>query len=333
MVYRWVDQVNSLIKFLNTFVADLPQYLNDLSSQEIVFGPYALKLDSILYQDIATELTSLVQPILGKLGGLITGLASGAASFFGWLFFILLISYFILAETQGFRDQIFNVDIPNYQGDISRIGSELSRIWNAFLRGQLAIIGLTILIYTIFLGGMQVNYFFGLALLAGLARFVPYVGPAVAWTTYGLVALFQENHLFGMNPWLYVLLIVGIAWLIDVLLDNVVVPRLLADALKVHPAAVMVGALIGISILGVIGVVLAAPVVATFKLVLDYGTAKMLDQDPWKDLKMMPPAEPMPLLFYKVKSIVKKSLINILDRIRSRFSKKNNQNDDSENNS
>ena len=83
------------------------------------------------------------------------------------------------------------------------------------------------------------------------------------------------------------LLIVGIAWLIDVLLDNVVVPRLLADALKVHPAAVMVGALIGISILGVIGVVLAAPVVATFKLVLDYGTAKMLDQDPWKDLKMI----------------------------------------------
>ena len=136
-------------------------------------------------------------------------MASGAASFFGWLFFILLISYFILAETQGFRDRIFNVDIPNYQGDISRIGNELSRIWNAFLRGQLAIIGLTILIYTIFLGGMQVNYFFGLALLAGLARFVPYVGPAVAWTTYGLVALFQENHLFGMNPWLYAVINCG----------------------------------------------------------------------------------------------------------------------------
>jgi predicted PurR-regulated permease PerM len=326
--FSLVDQINSLIKFLNSFVADLPEYLENLSSQQIVFGPYTLKLDSLVYEDIGTELTSLIQPILGKLGNLITGLASGAVSLFGWLFFILLISYFILAETHGFRNRIINVNIPNYQGDISRIGSELSRIWNAFLRGQLAIIGLTILVYTIFLGGMQINYFFGLAILAGLARFVPYVGPTVAWTTYGLVALFQDNHIFGMSPWLYVLLIVGVAWIIDALLDNVVVPRLLADALKVHPAAVMVGALIGISILGVIGVVLAAPVVATLKLVLDYGMAKMLDQDPWVNLKMMPPAEPMPPLFYKGKNIIKKWLINILNWFRNLFKRKEIQQDD-----
>ncbi|MBI9048220.1 MAG: AI-2E family transporter [Anaerolineaceae bacterium] len=321
--FSLVEQTSSLIKFLNSAVADLPGFLEELSAQQIVFGPYTIKLDSIIYQDIGVELSSIIQPVLGRLGGLITGLASGAAAFFGWMFFILLISYFIVSETKGVPDRIISINIPGYQVDVARIGSELSRIWNAFLRGQLVIIGITFVIYAIFLGGMQVNYFVGLALLAGLARFVPYVGPAVAWTTYGLVALFQENHLFGMNPWLYVLLIVGIAWFIDLMMDNVVVPRLLADALQVHPAAVMVGALIGLSILGVIGVVLAAPVVATIKLFLDYVVDKMLDRDPWEVMKTIPPPEPMPPFFHKAKEILTKILINILNWIKNVFRKRN----------
>jgi predicted PurR-regulated permease PerM len=311
--FTLVEQASSLVKFLNTAVTNLPGYLDQLSNQTIVFGPYALDLDTIIYEDIGVELRSLIQPALGQAGNLITGLASGAASIFAWIFFILLVSFFILSETKGVPDRIIRITIPGYQTDVSRIGQELSRIWNAFLRGQLLIIGLTILIYMAFLGGMRVNYFVGLAVLAGLARFVPYIGPAVAWTTYGLVAFFQESHLFGMNPWLYVVLIIGIALIIDAVLDNVVVPRVLADALQVHPAAVLVGALVGISILGVVGVLLAAPVVATIKLIFDYAAHKMLDMDPWENMVTIPPAEPMPPVINKVKSWVKTIILNILN--------------------
>ncbi len=316
-----VEQASSLVKFLNNAVTSLPEYLDQLSSQSIVLGPYTFELDSVLYENIGVELRSFIQPALGKVGNLITGLASGAASLFAWLFFIFLISYFILSETKGVPDRIINVTIPGYQVDITRIGRELSRIWNAFLRGQLLIIGLTIVIYMAFLGGMQVKYFVGLAILAGLARFVPYVGPAVAWTTFGFVSFFQESHLFGMNPWLYVLLVVGIAWLMDAILDNVVVPRVLADALQVHPAAVMLGALIGISILGVVGVLLAAPVVATIKLFIDYAAHKMLDMDPWENMVTIPPPEPVPPVINKVKSWLNKWFTNILNWFKRVFRK------------
>jgi predicted PurR-regulated permease PerM len=318
-----VEQASSLVKFLNTAVSGLPTYLEQLSNQTITFGPYTFELKTVLYENIGVELKSLIQPTLAQLGNLLTGLASGAASFFAWLFFIFLISYFILSETKGIPNSIINITIPGYQVDITRIGRELSRIWNAFLRGQLLIIALTIVIYTAFLGGMQVNYFIGLAILAGLAKFVPYVGPLVAWTTYGLVAYFQESHIFGMNAWLYVLLIVGIAWLIDTIMDNFVSPRVMADALQVHPAAVMVGALIGISILGVVGVVLAAPVVATIKLFIDYASHKMLDMDPWENMGTIPPPQPVPTVINKVKSWLNKWFTNILNWFKRVFQKQN----------
>lgn len=319
--FTLIEQGTSLVKFLNTAVADIPGFLNDLSQKDIVFGTYTFKLDTIINQSMGTQLLNYIQPALGKVGTILTGLASGAASFFAWMFFILLVSYFIVSETGGFPDRIINIKIPGYQVDVERITSELSRIWNAFLRGQMIIIAITIVVYAIYLGGMQVNYFIGLAVLAGLARFVPYVGPAVAWTTYGLVSLFQTNHLFGLNPWLYVLLIVGGAMLIDAIMDNLVVPRLLADALQVHPAAVMLGALIGISILGVVGVVLAAPVVASIKLFLEYASNKMMDMDPWENLKTAPPPEPIPPVLDKVKSILQASFSWIAGKITRLFNK------------
>jgi predicted PurR-regulated permease PerM len=158
---------------------------------------------------------------------------------------------------------------------------ELGRIWNAFLRGQFLIIIITILVYSAVLTVLGVRYALGLALLAGFARFIPYVGPAIAWTTFGLVSYFQVTHPFGINPLLYTIIVVGTSLLMDALLDNLVATRILARALKIHPAAVLVAALILANLIGLVGVVLASPVVATLKLFLRYTVRKLFDQDPW----------------------------------------------------
>jgi predicted PurR-regulated permease PerM len=111
----------------------------------------------------------------------------------------------------------------------------------------------------------------------------------VAWTSYGLVAFFQGTTLFGLSPFGYAALIVGVAWVTDLVLDNYVSPRLMANALRVHPAAVMISALVALNLLGVIGVILAAPVLATVKLFFDYIFAKMFDRDPWALMETIPP--------------------------------------------
>jgi predicted PurR-regulated permease PerM len=140
-----------------------------------------------------------------------------------------------------------------------------------------------------------VRFFIGLAVLAGLARFVPYVGPAVTWTTYGLVSYFQGTTIFGLSPFGYVILVVGTSWVVDIILDNFVGTRLMGNVLQIHPAAVMVSALVGANLFGLVGVVLAAPVVATLKLVMTYIFNRLFDQDPWKDIRMAGPPDQRPI--------------------------------------
>jgi hypothetical protein len=75
---------------------------------------------------------------------------------------------------------------------------------------------------------------------------------------------------------------------IDWIIDNLVVPRIMAQTLRVHPAAVLVTALIAANLLGVLGVVIAAPFLASVMLLSRYTMRKMLDLNPW------PPGETVP---------------------------------------
>jgi predicted PurR-regulated permease PerM len=190
-----------------------------------------------------------------------------------------LISYFVLAEAATFV-VLVPVDVPDTD-DIRRLGRELSRIWNAFLRGQIIVFFLATAAYTVVLTILGVHYALAIAFLAGLARFVPYVGNIVSWTTLGLVAYFQQSNIFGLAPLSYALLAIGLALLIDQVFDNFVTPRIIAQALRVHPAAVLIAALVFANLIGLLGVVVAAPILATVALIWRYIVRKMVDLDPW----------------------------------------------------
>ncbi len=278
-----LDQLQSLIRFLQTSIAGLPNYINQLSHQVIAIGPFELDFATIDLRAVSNELTGMIQPLFSQVGSFIGSIASSAFSVIGWVLFLLLVSFFMVSETGGNAGRLIDIQIPGYPYDTKRLGVELSRIWNAFLRNQFLLIVFTVIVYSFLLGILQVRFFFGLALLAGMGRFVPYVGPAIAWTTYGLVSYFQGFTVLGLTPIWYVVLVIGIAVIVDVMIDNIVTPTLMADALKVHPAAVLVTVLVAANLMGVVGVLLAAPVLASAKLLGDYGFSKLFDLDPWRD--------------------------------------------------
>jgi predicted PurR-regulated permease PerM len=118
------------------------------------------------------------------------------------------------------------------------------------------------------------------------------VGPAVNWIILVLVSYFQVYKLFGLSPFYYTLLVLVIALIIDQIFDNIVSPRVLSDALKVHPAAVLVAAIVAANLFGLLGVVVAAPILATAALLWKYTMRKLLDLDPWPEEEVHQPAPP-----------------------------------------
>jgi predicted PurR-regulated permease PerM len=287
-----VQQVQSLVTIVQDAVTTLPQLIASVSGKIYQLGPFKVDFSALDLKALSSQVLGMVQPLLSRTGTLVSTVAGSAANFLGWTFFVILVSYFVLAESGGLRGQFVPIDVPGYTHDFERLTRELGRTWNAFLRGQIIIFFLAVAVYSIVLSVLGVHYALSLAFLAGLARFVPYVGPAVNWTVLVLVSYFQAFKLLGLSPFYYTLLVLIIALVIDQIFDNLVSPRILSDALKVHPAAVLVAAIVAANLFGILGVVVAAPILATAALLWKYIMRKMLDLDPWPEEEIHQPLPP-----------------------------------------
>src|SRR6266508_1379969 len=276
-----VAQIQSLIHLVQTIVADLPNYIQNLSGQVFRLGPFTLDMRTLDLNEISRQLLSFIQPLLGRTGTLVGTVASGAAESFGWTFFVLIVSYFVMIESSGLRSELFKVEVPLYAEDFRKLSSELGRIWNAFLRGQIFIVAFSAVIYIFILSLLGVRYAIGIAIMAGLAKFLPYIGPGITWVVLALVTYFQPDKPFHLQPLSYVEIVVVTLAVVDWIIDNLIAPRIMARSLRVHPAAVLVTALIAANLLGILGVVIAAPLLATISLLGRYTMRKMLDLDPW----------------------------------------------------
>jgi len=210
-----------------------------------------------------------------------------------------------MAESGGLRGNLIRIEIPGYTEDFQQLGEKLKLIWNAFLRGQMIVFSLAFIFYLFVLSILGVRFAIGLALLAGVSKFLPYIGPAIVWITLGLVSYFQTFKLFGLSPLVYTLLVFAVALVFDQLLDGFITPRIMAQALSIHPAAVLVSAFVFADLLGVLGIIIAAPMLATFILFGRYTMRKMLDQDPWPEEE---PRQPPQLPW-----------AGLMNRIRTRF--------------
>ena len=281
--FEIVSQIQSLIGTINSLLDQLPAILDSLKFQVIIIGPYTYDLNSlgIDLSGLSDQLINSIQAVLGQTGTIIGSVASSAISTIGWLLFILFVSYFLLIESGGLRERIFTYDFRDYNEDARKFSERLGNIWNAFLRGQIILFFLAIFIYTIVLTLLGVRFSFGLALIAGLARFLPYVGPAINWILMGLIAFFQDYKLFGMSPLAYTALVIIIAIVIDYILDYAVSTRIMSHTLKVHSAAILVAVIVAADLLGLLGVVIAAPILATVQLAYTYVFRKLNDEDPW----------------------------------------------------
>ncbi len=306
------DQISNLTDFIRNNIDKVPDLIDEFSQMVIKIGPWEMNFAILNWEEISKQAVNAIQPVLNQAGTLAGKLASGAANTFFWFGLIFLISFFILAETEGIQGRLLQLDIPGYSEDLKRMGHELKLIWNAFIRGEGIVILIAMVVYSILLGSLGVKFFYGLAIIAGIGRLVPYIGAWVGWISFGLVALLQGQTIFGMETGWYVALIIVLALIVDGILDNFVVPRVMSNVLKVHPAGVLLAAIIGASLLGLIGIVLAAPVLASLQLIVNYIFSKLFDRDPWENLTHNePPKPPKPI----------HTLKNLWQKIRNFFAK------------
>jgi predicted PurR-regulated permease PerM len=130
--------------------------------------------------------------------------------------------------------------------------------------------------------GMPAALIFGI--LAGLLEVVPNLGPILAMIPAVITALIQGSDVLGpmgIDNIGFALITVGIYFLIQQLENNILVPRIIGDSINLHPIVVICAVAVGLSTGGILGALLAPPIVATFRVIGSYIHSKLLDYQPF----------------------------------------------------
>lgn len=294
-------QVQKFFSLAIDNIDNITQFLDDWSGRAISFWGFTFTLPQINFQVIGDAVVESLQTIVSSAASITTTVVGKVGGVLVNVLITYMISFFITSGTEGMRSQMVNISLPGYEKDSQRLGQEISRIFNSFIRGEFLVVGISITVFTIYLGIMGVPYFFVLALIAGLGRFIPYVGAGMGWVAFFIGAILQNPTPFGMTPFFYALLVIGIAVVMDMIMDHVIQPKVMGNTLQVHPAAIMISALIMAQLFGLLGLMLAAPAFATIKLILRYASRKLFDKDPWEGMQYyQKPSEPSLIKWLRV---------------------------------
>jgi predicted PurR-regulated permease PerM len=277
-------QIGNLNLDLQQIVLDLPKRLDELVHSEYVIWGYTIDLNQLDLNNLYNEIAQAIQPAISQVGSQVGTAASSTAEFLGWMFFVLLISFYIVNDMPNMAGRIGRVAAdPGYELDVRRLLNETQKIWNAFLRGQLTLALTNSILNWIGLAILGVRYSFIIGMLSGFFIFIPFVGPIAITAIAAGVALFQPDNWFGLDPIPYAGLVVLWLFITQQFGDYVLSPRIIGEHLELHPAVILVGTLMGASLGGFVGLLLAAPVLATLKLLGRYAWHKMLDMPPFDE--------------------------------------------------
>ncbi len=200
----------------------------------------------------------------------------GAASRVFNLLLVLVLSFYLLKDAQEIERGLDNLIPEHYRDEWRQSKEELGRIWSSFLRGQVFLALIIGVVTTIVLAILGVPNALLLGLVAGLLEVVPTLGPVIAAIPAVLIALFQGSTNWQIENATFAVIVVVAYLLIQQLENHLIVPNVLGASVKLPPIVILFGALAGASIAGVLGVFLAAPVLATARLVLQFIFRRLL---------------------------------------------------------
>ena len=199
--------------------------------------------------------------LLGQFG---TALSFGLAALTTLLQVLLMfiVAFLIALDAHRLSTFIRRLVPTDYRLDFDVVWAQTKSMLYSYIRGQLVIAGLIGVLIGIAIWLLGLKFALALGLIAGITSLVPYLGPvigAIPAVLVGLAASPQQA------------LIVGIAYLvISNIILNFVYPKVMGNAVRLPPLAVIIAFIAGFSLGGILGMFIAVPVAATIRILYDY---------------------------------------------------------------
>lgn len=257
IVAQLVTSAHRVPEALRAAAAALEPYLDTLHER------YPAAYDSIAGRitQYLGDPAHLTDPIFNSIAGGLKQAVDLGSNLLNTILIPLFV-YYILADLAQFRALLESLVPQRFRRSAVHVYDRIGDVTSTFVRGQLLVASILSVLYVVGFLIVRVPLALSLGILAGFGYLVPYVGTLVAVVLTALVTL------LGLPTWLSVVGVPAVYLTIQVLEGFMITPRLLGGRLRLHPIVVIVGLIIGGSQFGILGIVLATPLLAVLKVLL-----------------------------------------------------------------
>lgn len=274
------------------FFDEYQEVLTDAGNivNQVVFWlmePHVLSVIPLDFSQLADQMTQFRSAFLTSLPGQAITLLGRTSLGAIYVLVILVAVYYFLAEWPRLRKGFIGSFPEPYQGELNELYLRLRLIWMSYLRGQLTLMILVGVAFTIAWSLVGLPGALVLGVLSGLLTLIPDVGPFLAAALAFFVALLEGSNWWPQLAHTWVALIVLVVYLILISIKNFWIrPVIMGRSVHMHEALVLISILLATVMWGILGALLIVPVLASVVVIGDYLRRRILGMAPF------PPAEP-----------------------------------------
>ncbi|MTI66454.1 MAG: AI-2E family transporter [Firmicutes bacterium] len=263
-----VEELKNLIAVLPTYFNSINEFFNDFSkiySDNIDNLPVQFQSLKESFNENLSSLQNIVTQGFKNIGKSTINMFSKAFN----LFIIPIVSFYFIKDKEYFKKKICLLIPKKYRNDTLKISREIDNSLGKFVRGQLIVasfVGIATAIGLLILG---INYALTIGLLAGVANIIPYFGPIIGIIPAVTFALLEEP--------IKALWVVLLFLIIQQIEGNILSPKIVGESVGLHPVAVILSLLVGGSLMGIIGMLLAVPIVTVLRIIIRFIIDKLTE--------------------------------------------------------
>jgi len=282
--------INSIAQIdFSEMIAEIDAWLSDLAAHLEANGFLGIDFSGIAAVGDAAgqaEIPGALDPgfLLGAFGDALLAAAGALGVVVGLItsiFFVIIIAVYLSVDSSRLLKPLPGLVKEENRAEVTELGRRLNNSWSDYVRGQgimVLVIGFTTFIVTWLLGVPGALF---LGVIAGLLEVIPTFGPIIATIPAVLIALFQGSTRFDLSNFVFALIVIVAYILIQQLESNLVAPKVMGKSVTLPPLIVLISITAGYQVAGILGAILAVPVVANARIILSYVWAKVQARDPW----------------------------------------------------
>jgi predicted PurR-regulated permease PerM len=251
-----LSEVSALVRDLPRYLAQLQQDMHRLEQSLRAQEPVNSVLNSL-----STSLDTLVRNSIPTLLAVPVNALSGLVSLFIDVVIVLTMALFWQMSSAKLKAFVVGLFPAQSQEHASLVIGEMGRGFGGYVRGILfamVTIGLLVTLGLTFLG---VPFALLLGFLAGFTELIPYVGPWISGTIAALVALVAVDPAKALQ-------VIILFFIIFAIEGELAQPLVMSRAVRIDPLVALVSVLIGLSLLGIPGAILAVPLAACVQVLV-----------------------------------------------------------------